>query len=641
MNRSLQTFLNQFTYSAKMNFVILVGFFCVFFLVGMLILVQEHPIAMKKQKIAGLVLHNQLSSLIDRVSELEMVSLEEVSNEKKILILKELEADLNSYIRIDLTKFYQDDDEILRELVALQSKLFRQWEAYKNENEESLLMMIGSLNRLIDLNAKFYGLLSGFEIEVYLLEDALVARLPRLQRILLQLTNHTMSKVSNEQQALSRQLKDEFIYQISLLKVDDQLSQLSPLLLKRLNEFVSVQDSSPEIVRSHARQALNEIEKSTQGLQKSLKEKLSSNLQKLLFQRNVSIVLIATGCLAILLMYLTKVIRKPLNNLKLAAREIAKGNFSVRVPITSHDEVGEITKHFNQMAEFIENRMLEVKKITAELYQSAFEINDSSSKLETNIVEQLELIHNISSELREISNKTQNFINSFKEVTLQAGQTSRLASLGSAGLVEMDLNIQQMVEASENIVKSLSSLKEYVAKINGVISTIVQIADQSNLLSLNTAIKASKCGYKGSGFAVVADKIRELADQTAFGTLDIEEAIREIIGVVSDSLKEVENFSNRIFTHVADDKKFQEKFKKLILYTQEQVQTFERINQWMESQLWQTVKSHDLIHHMSESTSRSSHSIRVFFQHTEQLFQSVKTLKQTTDQYIYTAAKEE
>lgn len=641
MNRGLQTFLNQFTYSAKMNFVILVGFLCVFFLVGMLVIVQEQPITMKKQRIEGLILHNQLSSLMGRASQLEMASLEQVSNEKKILIANELETELNSFIRTDLGKFYRDDDQIQRELIGLQNKLFRQWQMYKVENEDSLLMMIRTLNRLNDLNAQYYGLLSGFEIEVYLLEDALVARLPRLQRILLELTQNKMSKTSNAQQTLSIQLRDEFIYQLSLLRIDNQLSQLSPLLLTRLNEFVSVLDFSAEIVGSMASQALEEIEKSTLELQNSLKDKLESNLQKLLFQRRISFVLIATGCLAILLMYLTKVIRKPLDNLKLAAREIAKGNFSVRVPITSHDEVGEITKNFNQMAEFIENGMLEVKKITAELYQSAYEINDSSSKLETNIDEQLELIHDISIQLREISSTTQNFINSFKEVTLEAAQTSKLANLGSAGLVEMDLDIQQMVEASENIVKSLSSLKEYVAKINGVISTIVQIADQSNLLSLNTAIKASKCGYKGSGFAVVADKIRELADQTAFGTLDIEEAIREIVGVVSDSLKEVENFSNRIFTHVADDKKFQEKFKKLIFYTQEQMQTFERISQWMESQLWQTVKSHDLIHHMSESTSRSSRSIRVFFQHTEQLYQSVKTLKQTTDQYIYTSAKEE
>jgi methyl-accepting chemotaxis protein WspA len=73
----------------------------------------------------------------------------------------------------------------------------------------------------------------------------------------------------------------------------------------------------------------------------------------------------------------------------------------------------------------------------------------------------------------------------------------------------------------------LAILNEKAGNINQVVVTIVKVADQTNLLSLNAAIEAEKAGEYGRGF-VVATEVRRLADQTAVATYDIEQMVREI-----------------------------------------------------------------------------------------------------------------
>jgi hypothetical protein len=89
----------------------------------------------------------------------------------------------------------------------------------------------------------------------------------------------------------------------------------------------------------------------------------------------------------------------------------------------------------------------------------------------------------------------------------------------------------------------LAILNEKAGNINQVVVTIVKVADQTNLLSLNAAIEAEKAGEYGRGFAVVATEVRRLADQTAVATYDIEQMVREIQSAVSAGVMGMDKFS--------------------------------------------------------------------------------------------------
>lgn len=110
----------------------------------------------------------------------------------------------------------------------------------------------------------------------------------------------------------------------------------------------------------------------------------------------------------------------------------------------------------------------------------------------------------------------------------EAEEAAQLASQGQAASQRLEATLRQIRETSSLLTARLGVLGEKAAQINGVLATIIKVADQTNLLSLNAAIEAEKAGEYGLGFAVVAMEIRRLADQTAVATCDIERMLKEM-----------------------------------------------------------------------------------------------------------------
>lgn len=112
--------------------------------------------------------------------------------------------------------------------------------------------------------------------------------------------------------------------------------------------------------------------------------------------------------------------------------------------------------------------------------------------------------------------------------------------------------MRSLDRATATIAERLATIDERSKRITQVVTTITQVADRTNILSINAAVEAEKAGKSGAGFIVIAREIRRLADETASGTLDIEKIVQQTRDAVSSGVVEMNRFTEQVRRGVHD-----------------------------------------------------------------------------------------
>lgn len=265
----------------------------------------------------------------------------------------------------------------------------------------------------------------------------------------------------------------------------------------------------------------------------------SLNLITMIFTVAIVVILVIAvfGCLLV-----SRGIAKSIRSSMDVVKQISEGNLNVEIEqsmLDRKDEAGALSCNTQTLIDRLSAMIGKISNNTMTLNASSEEMNAAAGQAGNAVGNINDDLHNMLTGAVEQTGNAQNIKNSIHNMNIHLGKTlgevDRLSDETKAmldarndvdkSLNQLDASNQDVMTEVENIQKQTQQNNESVEKIIAAVSYISDIADQTNLLSLNASIEAARAGETGKGFAVVAEEIGKLANQSNEASTEISELV--------------------------------------------------------------------------------------------------------------------
>jgi len=450
-------------------------------------------------------------------------------------------------------------------------------------------MMVNKLNTSIGWTTHTYQVLQNQEQVITLLRDAETGQRGFIitgEERYLEPYNLAIKSIMQKIDDGSELVKDnpsEFqrIAKIKLLVID-KLAELNQTIELRKNLGfnaalqVVITDKGRKIMVD-IRIAVNEIEQVENDLLETRNTKLDSNVR---MTRSIIIYGSLFSVILVILMgfLIIRNISGPLNKITRIASGIASNDLTVVIPPTERkDEIGILTQAFSKMAENLQRSIKDIIDGVNILGSSASEILAATTQVASGSAETATTITEITTTVEEVRQTALLSSQKASKVSENAQQVAQVTQAGQKAVDETVSGMHDIQKQMESVANTIIRLSEQSQQIGGIIASVNDVADQSNLLAVNAAIEAAKAGEQGKGFAVVAQEIKNLALQSKQATTQVRNILSDIQKATSAAVMATEQGSKAVENGVKQSTQAGETIRVLSKSVNESVQAASQI----------------------------------------------------------------